>query len=362
MRRRVYIFFAVVVVLSGLLAATAQVPSPVRAAVPGERITTRATPTKMRLGQRTVVSGVLSGASGPVPGEMLELQIDPVPYGQFLNVAHALTKAGGRYRFPAVRIDRDTHLRVLDVGANGPIGPTVTVTVQPPAYPASERVIAAAHYLAGRAGVTAFAVVDDEGRLAGANLHMRFHSASVVKSMLLVAYLRMLAQQHRSLDGASQALLYPMIHSSDNGAATAVLAAVGEDALDRVARVAHMRDYEPAGATWGFTEVSAADLARFFFHQDSLIPRQFDGYARWLLSTIEPSESWGIPAVARPEFRVFFKGGWLPEVEGLVNQVGRLERPGVVFSLSVLTTHDPSMEYGEGTIEGVTARLLGRAG
>ena len=271
-----YIFFAVVALL-GLLAATARAPSPVRAAVPGERITTRTTPTKMRSGQRTVVSGVLSGASGPVPGEMLELQIDPVPYGQFLNVAHALTKAGGRYRFPAVRIDRDTHLRVLDVGANGPIGPTVTVTVQPPAYPASGRVIAAAHYLAGRAGVTAFAVVDDEGRLAGANLHMRFHSASVVKSMLLVAYLRMLAQQHRSLDGASQALLYPMIHSSDNGAATAVLAAVGEDALDRVARVAHMRDYEPAGATWGFTEVSAADLARFFFHQDSLIPRRFDG-------------------------------------------------------------------------------------
>ena len=123
-----------------------------------------------------------------------------------------------------------------------------------------------------------------------------------------------------------------------------------------------MHDYESGGASWGFTEVSAADLARFFFHQDALIPRRFDRYARWLLSTIEPSESWGIPAVARPEFHVFFKGGWLPEVEGLVNQVGRLERPGIVFALSVLTTHDPSMAYGEQTIEGVTARLLGRAG
>ena len=121
-----------------------------------------------------------------------------------------------------------------------------------------------------------------------------------------------------------------------------------------------MSDYESGGAFWGYTEVSAADLAKFFYRQEKLIPRQFEGYARWLLSTIEPSESWGIPAVARPMFQVFFKGGWLPEVEGLVNQAARLERPGLVFALAVLTIHDPSMTYGEQTIEGVTARLLGR--
>ena len=152
-----------------------------------------------------------------------------------------------------------------------------------------------------------------------------------------------------------------MIHSSDNDAASDVLAIVGEGALDAVARAAQMSDYEPGGATWGFTEVSAADLARFFYRQDALIPHRYVGYARWLLSSIEATESWGIPAVARPEFHVFFKGGWLPEVEGLVNQAGRLERPGITFALAVMSTHDPSMEYGERTIEGVTSRLLGRA-
>jgi hypothetical protein len=229
-----------------------------------------------------------------------------------------------------------------------------------PVYPSSRRVLAAARYLGTRAGRAAFAVVDDHGNLAGVDLHHRFHSASVVKSMLLVAYLRMLAEQHRPLERAGRELLYPMIHSSNNEAASAVLAIVGETALNRVATLAHMTDYEPAGALWGFTEVSAADLARFFFNQDALIPRRFDGYARWLLSTIEPAESWGIPAVARPEFRVFFKGGWLPEVEGLVNQVARLERAGIVFAMAVLSKDDPSMAYGEQTIEGVTARLLGR--
>jgi len=204
-------------------------------------------------------------------------------------------------------------------------------------------------------------VIDDAGKLHGLNVRSRFHSASVVKSMLLVAYLRKLARERRGLDDTSRSLLYPMIHSSDNGAASGVLAIVGEAALNAVARDAHMRDYVPGGGTWGFTEVSAADLARFFAGQDRMIPARFRAYARWLLAGIEVSESWGIPAVARPEFRVYFKGGWLPEVEGLVNQAARLERSGITFSLAVLTTHDPSMEYGERSIEGVTARLLGRA-
>jgi hypothetical protein len=177
--------------------------------------------------------------------------------------------------------------------------------------------------------------------------------------MLLVAYLQTIANEHHGLDGFATGLLYPMIHSSDNEAASAVFAIVGEGGLARVAREAHMTDYESGDGVWGFTEISAADMARFFLIQDSLIPQQFVGYARWLLSNIERSESWGIPAVARPRFQVFFKGGWLPEIEGLVNQVARLERPHETFAMAVLTRDDPSMDYGEDTIEGVTAQLLG---
>jgi hypothetical protein len=238
--------------------------------------------------------------------------------------------------------------------------PKLTYAKHSAVYPSAERIIATRRYIVRRAGRKAFAVDDDREDVEGFAIHSRFHSASVVKSMLLVAYLRMVAREHRALDDGDRGVLYPMIHSSDNDAATDALDDVGEDALNRVARDAHMSDYVPAGGTWGFTEVSAADLARFFYHQDKLIPRRFDGYARWLLSGIEVGESWGIPAVARPEFSVFFKGGWLPEVEGLVNQAARLERPGIKFALAVLSTHDPSMDYGERTIEGVTARLLGR--
>lgn len=225
-------------------------------------------------------------------------------------------------------------------------------------FPRPSGVIAAAHYLSRRVGTTAFAVYDNKHKTAGLNIRLRFHTASIVKSMLLVAYLQTLAAEHRGLDSESTGLLYPMIHSSDNDDASAIFAIVGEGGLERVARESKMHDFEPSTA-WGFTEVSASDLAHFFYIQDRLIPRRFDGYARWLFSHIEPSESWGIPPAGRPAgFEVFFKGGWLPEIEGLVNQAARLERGRDTFGMAVLTRDDPSMDYGEETLEGVAARLV----
>ena len=170
-----------------------------------------------------------------------------------------------------------------------------------PAFPTAAGIAAAARFLDGRAGETAFAVVDDLGAVRGLRIHRRFNSASVVKAMLLVAYLQGLAAAHRGLDPASRGLLYPMIHVSDNGAASAIFGVVGQGGLARLARQVGMTDFATSPA-WGFTQISAADQARFFFVQDRLIPPQFDGYARDLLSGISGDQSWGIPAVARPRF------------------------------------------------------------
>jgi hypothetical protein len=93
---------------------------------------------------------------------------------------------------------------------------------------------------------------------------------------------------------------------------------------------------------------------------DSMIPPEFRGYARFLLSTIEPSQSWSIPAVARPHhYAVFFKDGSEPTGLGqLVHQVARLERPDHTFAMAVMTDGDPSMQYGEDTISGVAQALV----
>jgi hypothetical protein len=203
-------------------------------------------------------------------------------------------------------------------------------------------------------------VVDSEGRLSGVNLHQTWVSASVVKAMLLVAYLRRLnAMGQHYVDSYSNSFLYQMINVSDNTAATHTWSIVGNAGLYAVAHAAGMTDYS-VYTDWASSQISPADQAKFFFEMDSLIPPEFVGYARQLLSTIAGYESWGIPAIARPlGYTVFFKGGWRGTGLGqLVHQVGRLEGHGRTFSIAVMTDGDPSMGYGIDTIQGVTAALL----
>jgi hypothetical protein len=230
----------------------------------------------------------------------------------------------------------------------------------PVGFPGPAAIARAASYLNGRGGRTAFAVVDSEGRLSGLRIHSQFTTASVVKAMLLTAYLRRLdgLGQH-TVDANSNSLLYPMIHISDNNAATQCWSIVGDAGLYAVAAAAHMTEFSVSG-NWINAVISPADQARFFFEMDSLIPPEFVGYARFLLSTIDPSQSWGIPVIARPlGYQTYFKDGSEPTALGqLVHQVDRLEGHGRTFSIAVMTDGDPTMQYGIDTIQGVASALL----
>jgi hypothetical protein len=224
-------------------------------------------------------------------------------------------------------------------------------------FPSAAAIASARSFLAARAGRTSFAVLDSADHLSGLHLHEHFQTASVVKVMFLTAYLQMLEAHHRSLSASDRALLYPMIHESNNDDASAVLAAVGGAAVARVAREAGMRDYAPGIGWWAFSQTSAQDQASFMMQLSHLIPARFYGYARYLMATIEPEQSWGFPPVARPSWQVYFKTGALPS-EGLFNEIALLERGPLRFTVSVFTDGDPSMAYGEQTIEGVAERLL----
>jgi hypothetical protein len=255
--------------------------------------------------------------------------------------------ARGRYR-PSTEVTRAIRRR-----------PTVRTT--PAADPGHRAISTAASYLADRDGYTSFAVIDSKGRVHGSHLHRTFVSASVVKAMLLVAYLRELAGSHQGLDDGDRSLLQPMIHLSDNEAATAVWERVGNPRLRVLARRAGMTDFSIEG-DWASAQISAADQAHYFFEMSALIPARFRHFANHLLSHIAGYESWGIPRVARRRgWTAFFKGGWRGTWRGqLVHQVARLQRSHERIAIAVMTDGDPSMEYGIGTIQGVAKRLLAR--
>ena len=204
-----------------------------------------------------------------------------------------------------------------------------------------------------------WAVIDTRGRLWTRHGARHHRSASQTKAMLLVAYLRGLGER-RAVPPAMRRVLGPMIQVSGNRAAARVYRIVGDAGLADLGRRAGMRDLRLHG-TWSGAEVTAADQARFFSRIDRLCPPRHRVYARRLLSTIVPRQSWGIPAVARPlGLRTFFKGGWR---RGLMNQGALLEPPGGGrLSIAILVDRRPSFGHGRRTLEGLAARLLAGAG
>lgn len=215
---------------------------------------------------------------------------------------------------------------------------------------------AAKRFARGRAGAVSFAVVDGRGRIHGFNRGARYSSASLVKAMLMVAYLRQ--ARGRRLNAGDRGLLGPMVISSDNRAADSVMGLVGIGGLARVGRRAGMRRFIPS-TSWGGSQVTARDQARFFFHLPSLIPGRHRSYGLGLLRRIAPGQRWGIPQGAPKRFRVHFKGGWYRGDGGWrVHQGGLLRIGRRKLGLAVLTEGGAGFAYGQATIRGVTRRLL----
>jgi hypothetical protein len=223
-----------------------------------------------------------------------------------------------------------------------------------------ERVAAAERYVATRAGVESFAVMDGRGRIHGYRRRVDVPSASLLKAMALVAYFRLPSVRDRALRPADRRLLRPMIRRSDNATAGTVLRTVGSRRLYRLAERADMLDFSFAWPVWGLSTTSARDQARFFFRIDELIPRRHRGTALWLLAHIVPSQRWGIPPARPPGWTIHFKGGWGSGTGWVTHQTALLRKDGRRLAVSVLTRWNPSHSYGTRTIQGVAARLLAR--
>jgi beta-lactamase class A len=185
-----------------------------------------------------------------------------------------------------------------------------------------------------------------------------YRSASIVKAMLLVAYLRRPDVRRRRLRADERALLDPMVRRSDNRAADAINARVGLPALAALGRRAGMRHFSPY-VVWGGSSVCAADQARFFLRIDRLVPRRHRAYAMRLLRGVIAEQRWGIPQALPRGWSIAFKGGWGRGVTRQVDhQAALLTNAGLRVSIAVLTADSPTDAYGAATIQGVAARLL----
>ena len=106
--------------------------------------------------------------------------------------------------------------------------------------------LAAIGYQDRRRGDVSFAV-RTAGAFYGYRPDHQEWSASVLKAMLMVAYLDRPSVANRALDADDTSLLYPMITRSDNDAAEDIFRSVGAEAVRAVARAAGMRDFAISG-------------------------------------------------------------------------------------------------------------------
>lgn len=211
---------------------------------------------------------------------------------------------------------------------------------------------AARTYASRRTGFNSFAVRTPR-RLYGYRGRTTTRSASVVKAMLMVAYLNHSSVRGRRLNGADRALIGPMIQRSDNGAASQVRNLVGNGALVRLARRVGMREFTPS-LVWGTTRISARDQTKLFLNIDRFVVQRHRSYAMRLLGSIVPNQRWGIARDRPPGWALYFKGGW---VRGTENQVGLLRRGKRRVAVAVFTAGQ-SAAYGRETEREVARRLL----
>jgi hypothetical protein len=220
-------------------------------------------------------------------------------------------------------------------------------------------VAAARRYARHRSGDIAFAVIDQRGREYDYRAARTAPAASVFKVMLLASFLRM--RDGRGLSRRDRGLLAPMIRRSDSVAATEVRDLVGRRRIERLARVAGMRDFRYRWV-WGESRTSPRDQVGFMDHLMSYIPRAHRPYARYLLSHVIGPQRWGIGRVVPRGWTLYLKGGWGSGSGRVDHQVALLRRGRHRIALALFTQFDPDHAYGKGTLRGLAARLLGGLG
>ena len=100
-----------------------------------------------------------------------------------------------------------------------------------------------------------------------------------------------------------------MIRRSDNDAATTIRNIVGDAALVRLARRAHMTRFA-AAPIWGLSRVTARDQTRLFLGSTGSSRARHRATAMTLLRTIVPGQRWGIARARPSHWKLYFKGGW----------------------------------------------------
>jgi len=204
--------------------------------------------------------------------------------------------------------------------------------------------------------------------------------ASVVKLDVLETLLAERAgTSPAGLPASDQGLAQQMIEDSDNDAATSLWYEVGGAARIRSFNAAvGLRSTVPSSCVvcpgfgwpgWGLTTTVPTDqlaLLRELVLPGPLMTGAERSYALSLMKNVTPSQRWGVSGGVPPQATVALKNGWLPldsaGDDWQVNSVGWVSGSGRDYLVAVLTTGNPTEQYGIDTIDQLAAIVWQRMG
>ena len=187
----------------------------------------------------------------------------------------------------------------------------------------------------------------------------------------------LLAERGRSGTGLSagdRTLAQQMIENSDNDAATSLWYEVGGPASIRSFNAsAGLADTSPSSCVncpgfpwpgWGLTTTIPTDqliLLRELVQPNSLLTNAERGYALSLMENVTPSQRWGVSGGVPAQATVALKNGWLPldsvGNDWQINSVGWISGSGRNYLIAVLSTGNPTEQYGIDTIDQLSATV-----
>jgi hypothetical protein len=236
----------------------------------------------------------------------------------------------------------------------------------------------AASYVAGREGtVTAAAYDITTGQTWTFGGPTPQDEASIVKVAIIEA---LLAGSHgQQLSSSEQTLAQNMIEMSDNDAATSLWNLVGAssgvrsfDSLVGLTKTTPSTCVECPGFPWpgwGLSTTTPADqltLLRLLVQPNAVLSSQARAYALNLMENVTASEVWGVSGGVPSGVTLALKNGWLPlnstDTDWQINSIGWVSGDGRNYLVAVLTTGDPSEQYGIDTIDQLSSMVWAALG
>ena len=234
---------------------------------------------------------------------------------------------------------------------------------------------AASGYVSTRAGVVVAAVYDlRTGQTWQLGRGQPQDEASVVKLDVLETLLAERGRSGTELSASDRSLAEQMIEDSDNDAATSLWGEVGGPSGIRSFNTsAGLADTVPSSCVscpgfpwpgWGLSTTVPGDqltLLRRLVEPNSLLSSSERTYALSLMENVAPDQRWGVSGGVPAQATVALKNGWLPlnsaNNDWQINSVGWISGSGRDYLIAVLSTGNPTEQYGIDTIDQLAAMI-----